>query len=232
MERKIMMKVRPTSTDCAGNGCYTADNGAIYYGNPQNGYLVETEQTRRLREQKEAWNKSSQKSYSGYTLSPCTNMGSDQSILEMLFLKGATTVGWKLGTKLGSFSGTVFPTLIKLFFVVGFLPLAVHEYFTEFVVRNSHIGCKLLSLAGMLGILTLMAYGVYRKIKGQKSITELVFYVELAALIGIYYLNYKNEGMGLLASVFMAVLVACSLRAMSNWLEMIVTKVYRKIHTR
>lgn len=178
-----MMKVRPTSTDCAGNGCYTADNGAIYYGNPQNGYLVETEQTRRLREQKEVWNKSSQKSYSGYTSSPRTNMGSDQSILEILFLKGATKVGWKLGTRLGSFRGTVFPTLIKLLFVAGFLPLAVHEYFTEFVVRNSHIGCKLLSLAGMLGILTLMAYGVYRKIKGQKSITEPVFYVEPAALI-------------------------------------------------
>lgn len=227
-----MMNVRPTSTDCAGNGCYTADNGAIYYGNPQNGYLVETEQTRRLREQKEAWNKSSQNSYSGYTSSPCTNTGSNQSILEMLFLKGVTKAGWKLGTKLGSFIGKIVPTLIKMFFVVGFLPLATQEYFTEFVVRNSHIGCKLLSLAGMLGILALMAYGVYRKIKGQKSITKPVFYVELAALIGIYYLNYKNEGMGLPASVFMAVLVACSLKVLSGWLEMIVTKAYRKKLTR
>ncbi len=223
-----MMKVRPTSTDCAGNGCYTADNGAIYYGNPQNGYLVETEQTRRLREQKEAWNKSSQKSYSGYTSSPRTNMGSDPSILEMLFLNGVTKAGWKLGTKLGSFIGKVVPTLIKLLFVVGFLPLATREYFTEFVVRNSHIGCKLLSLAGMLGILALMAYGVYRKIKGQKSIAKQVFYVELATLIGIYYLNYKNEGMGLPASAFMAVFVACTLRAVSGWLEMIIAKVYRK----
>ncbi len=222
------MNVRPTSTDCAGNGCYTADNGAIYYGNPQNGYLVETEQTRRLREQKEAWNNSSQNSYSGYTSSPCTNTGSNQSILEMLFLKEVTKASCKLGTRLGSFIGKVVPALIKLLFVVGFLPLATQEYFTEFVVRNSHIGCKLLSLAGLLGILALMVYGVYRKIKGQKSIAKPVFYVELAALIGIYYLNYKNEGMGLLASVFMAVLVAGTLRAMSGWLEMIAAKVYRK----
>lgn len=50
----------------------------------------------------------------------------------------------------------------------------------------------------------------------------------MAALIGIYYLDYKNEGMGLLASVFMAVLVAGTLRAMSGWLEMIAAKVYRK----
>lgn len=226
------MNVRPTSTDCAGNGCYTADNGAIYYGNPQNGYLVETEQSRRLREQKEAWNKPSQNTYSVYNSSPCTNTGSDQSILEMLILKGVTKASWKLGTRLGSFIGTVVPTLIKLLFVVGFLPLAAKEYFTEFVVRNSHIDCKLLSLAGLLGILALIAYGVYRKIKGQKSITKPVFYVELGALTGIYYLNYKNDGMGLLASVFMAVLVACSLRAMSGWLEIIVFKLYRKMHAR
>lgn len=224
------MNVRPTSTDCAGNGCYTADNGVIYYGNPQNGYLVETEQSRRLREQKEAWNKSSQNTYSGYTSSPRT--GSSQSILEMLFLKGVTKASWKFGTMLGSFIGTVVPTLIKLLFVVGFLPLATQEYFTEFVVRNSNIGYKLLSLAGLLGILALVAYGVYRKIKGQKSITKPVFYVELAALTGIYYLNYKTDGMGLIASIFMAVLAACSLRAMSGWLEMIVAKVYRKMHTR
>ena len=77
-----------------------------------------------------------------------------------------------------------------------------------------------------------MAYGVYRKIKGQKSIAKPVFYVELVTLIGIYYLNYKNEGMGLPASVFMAVFVACTLRAVSGWLEMIIAKAYRKKNIR
>ncbi len=47
------MKVKPTSTDSAGNGYYRGDDGNYYYGNTKNGYLKETRQTAKIRIKKE-----------------------------------------------------------------------------------------------------------------------------------------------------------------------------------
>ena len=52
---KDILKVHATRTDSAGNGYYRASDGYYYYGNAQNGYLVETEETKRLKAQKAAW---------------------------------------------------------------------------------------------------------------------------------------------------------------------------------
>ena len=226
-----MMNVRATRTDGAGNGYYTADNGDIYYGNAQNGYLVETDQTKRNREQREAWNHASgnQNAYSQATTAR-TSTGS--SILEMLFMKGAAKVGLHLGNMLGTFLGTVVPFLFKLILVFLAFPSLLKDYVWEFILYNGYMGCRLLSLAGFTGIFAMVVYGVYRKMKGKKSITKAVFWAEFAALTGIYYLNYQNDGLSLLISVYMAFFFAYALKVMSTWLEMIVYRGYCMIHSR
>ena len=221
---KDILDVKATSTDSAGNGYYRASDGNYYYGNAQNGYLVETEETKRRKAEKTAQNASSNQSRRAYSSS---NAGSNDSFAERLIMRGATKFGWHLGKMLA----TVVPYLVKVVCVFGILPAIVSDYIQEFISHNLHVGYMLLSILGLILIFALVGYGIYRSIKGQKSLSKQIFIAEIAALTGIYYLNMKNEELALLASVFMALFFAYSVKVLSNWLDKIVYKIWKKVHT-
>lgn len=224
MNGKDILDVQATSTDSAGNGYYRASDGNYYYGNAQNGYLVETEETKRLKAEKAAQNASSNQSGRTYSSS---NTGSHSSFVERLVMRGATKVGWHLGNMLA----TVVPFLIKVIFVFMLLPMIVSDYMREFISHNMHVGYMLLSVLGLVIVFALIVYGIYRSIKGQKSISKQIFIAEIIALTGIYYLNMKNEDLALFASVFVAFFFAYSVKILSNWSDKIVYKIWKKVHT-
>ena len=224
MNGKDILDVHATSTDSAGNGYYRASDGNYYYGNAQNGYLVETEETKRLKAEKAAQNASSNQSRRTYSSS---NAGSNSSFVERLVMRGAT----KVGVHLGNMLVTVVPFLIKVIFVFMMLPMIVSDYIREFISHNTHVGYMLLSLVGLVLVFALIGYGIYRCIKGQKSLSTQIFIAEIAALTGIYYLNMKNEELALFASVFVAFFFAYSIKILSNWSDKIVYKIWKKVHT-
>lgn len=215
-------KVHATKTDSAGNGYYRASDGYYYYGNVQNGYLVETEETKRLKAAKAAQNNSYQ---SSQTTTASQSMGAGNPLMDMLAVKAGT----KLGELLAKILFTVLPFLFKLVMVFGALPAMAAEYVQDFIFCGTagyRLGYKLLSTIVLLAIIVLAAYGVYRRIKGQNSIAKLVFWGEVLCLAGICYLNTK-EAVG---SVLMALFAAYSIKVFSTWLEKIVYNIWKKVH--
>ena len=222
---KDILKVHATRTDSAGNGYYRASDGYYYYGNAQNGYLVETEETKRLKAQKAAWDaphNQSSRNYSSQSTGSCNSLG------DLLAIKAGTIVGELLVKVLF----TVVPFLTKVLCVLMILPAMVLDYMNEFIAYNSHIGDMLLSLIGLLAVFALIGYGIYRRIKGQNSITKQVFIGEMVALTGIYYLNWKTEDLAIFTSVFMALFFAYSVKVLSSWSENIVYNIYKRVHTK
>ena len=219
------LDVTATKTDSAGNGYYRA-NGNLYYGNPLNGYLTETEETKRLKAAKNAQNHTSYTSTSSGRSSSSDSTGN--SILDMLAIKAGT----KFGELLGSILVTVLPFLFKLLMVFGALPALTLDYMREFIAYNSHIGCKLLSILVLLTLIAQIVYGVYRKIKGQKSLSKSLFFADILCLTGIYYLNTMDESSALVSSIIMAVIASYAMKVFSAWLERIVYEVRKKIRTK
>lgn len=219
------LDVTATKTDSAGNGYYRA-NGNLYYGNPQNGYLTETEETKRLKAAKNAQNHTSYTSASSGRSSSSDSTGN--SILDMLAIKAGT----KFGELLGSILVTVLPFLFKLLMVFGALPALTLDYMREFIAYNSHIGCKLLSILVLLVLIAQIVYGVYRKIKGQKSLSKPLFFADILCLTGIYYLNTMDESSALVSSIIMAVIASYAMKVLSAWLEKIVYEVRKKIRAK
>ena len=225
---KDILDVNATRTDSAGNGYYRASDGYYYYSNVQNGTLVETEETKRLKAQKAAQNAGSGSSSYSYSSS------SEPSIFDELI----TAVGFKIGTHVGNalinVLSVVVPFVVKICIALGLFPNMIYSYTREFITHSDHIGCKLLSIVGILAVFALMGYGIYRKVKGQKSISKAVFIGEFVAMIGIYYLNYSalSSEPDILLAVLMAVGFAISVKVFSGLLEAIIYSVYRIINKR
>lgn len=219
------LDVTATRTDSAGNGYYRASNGNFYYGNAQNGYLTETEETMRLKAEKNAKNNTSYTSTSSGRSSSSENNSTGNPILDMLAIKAGT----KFGELLGTILVTVLPFLFKLCMVFGALPALTLDYMREFIAYNSRIGCKLLSILVLLALMAQIVYGVYRKIKGQKSLSKPLFFADMLCLTGIYYLNTMDESSALVSSIIMAVIASYAMKVFSAWLEKIVYEVRKKI---
>lgn len=220
---KDILDVKATSTDSAGNGYYRASDGNYYYGNAQNGYLVETEETKRLKAEKARMSMPHNQSNRNYS---SQNAGLGNSLADWI----AVSIGTKVGEMLGKILFIVGPFLVKVLCVFGMLPAIVSDYIQEFIFHNMHVGYMLLSALGLVLIFALIGYGIYRSIKGQKSLSKPIFIAEILALTGIYYLNMKNEELALLASVFMALFFAYSVKVLSNWLDKIVYNIWKKVH--
>lgn len=218
------LDVTATKTDSAGNGYYRTSNGNYYYGNVQNGYLTETEETARLRMEKEAQNHTSYTPTSSGRSSASDSSSTGNSILDMLAIKAGT----KFGELLGKILVTVLPFLFKLLMVFGALPGLTLDYMREFIAYNSHIGCKLLSILVFLALIAQIVYGVYRKIKGQKNLAKPLFFADIVCLTGIYYLNTMDETSALISSIMMAVIASYAMKVLSAWLEKIVYEVRKK----
>lgn len=224
-----ILDVKATRTDSAGNGYYRASDGYYYYGNAQNGYLTETEETRRLKAAQNSSSHSQSGSYSGRSAS-AGGFGTGNPILDVLAFKA----GSKLGEWLASFIMTVIPFLVKVLLVFGLLPEMAMEYMHTFIAYNDQIGIKLLSILGFVAIIAMVVYGVYRRIKGQKSIAKPVFIVETLALTGICYLNIRSEEgeMAIVLSIVIALVAAYSVKVMSAWLEKLVYNIWKKAHSK
>ena len=127
--------VKATKTDSAGNGYYRASNGNMYYGNAQNGYLTETEQTMRLKAEKNARNNTSYTSTSSGRSSSLGSNSTEDSILDALAFKAGTKLGALLIRILEPIRVTVLPFLFKVFMVFGVLPALTQEYMREFTEK-------------------------------------------------------------------------------------------------
>ena len=216
--------VHATRTDSAGNGYYRASDGYYYYGNVQNGYLVETEETKRLKAAKAAQNTSYQPSRA---TASSQSMGAGNPLMDILAVKAGT----KLGELLAKILFTVLPFLFKLVVVFGALPAMAAEYVQEFIFCGTagyRLGYKLLSAIVFLAIIALAAYGVYRRINGQNSIAKLVFWGDALCLTGMCCLNTKE----VVGSILMALFAAYSIKVFSAWLEKIVYNIWKKVHTK
>lgn len=219
--------VTATKTDSAGNGYYRASNGNMYYGNAQNGYLTETEQTMRLKAEKNAQNNTS---YNSFCRSSSLGSNStEDSILDALAFKAGTKLGELLIKILEPILVTVLPFLFKVFIAFGVLPALTQEYMREFIAYNGHIGCKLLSILVLVALIAQIVYEVYRKIKGQKSLSKPLFFADVLCLTGIYYLNTMDESSALLYSLMMAVITSYAIKVFSDCMEKIVYQVRKKI---
>lgn len=218
-----ILKVHATRTDCAGNGYYRASDGYYYYGNTQNGYLVETEETKRLKAEKAAQNTSYQQT--GSMASSAGNPSAGNPLLDMLAVKAGT----KFGELLGVIIFTVLPFLFKLCLVFGMLPALALDYLRDFIIYGNGFLYKLLSTCGLLAIMALIVYGVYRKMKQQKSIAKPVFFGEALCLTGICYLNTRGDGTGIAECILLSVLAAYATKVCSAWLEKIVYNIWKKV---
>ena len=141
----------------------------------------------------------------------------------------AIKAGTKLGELLGKILVTLLPFLFKLLMVFGALPAMTLDYMREFIAYNSHIGCKLLSILVFLALIAQIAYGVCRKIKGQKNLAKPLFFADIVCLTGIYYLNTMDETSALISGIMMAVIASYAMKVLSAWLEKIVYEVRKKI---
>lgn len=210
---KDILNVRATSTDSAGNGYYRASDGNYYYGNAQNGYLVETEQTARLKAQKAAQN-SSTGSYSAG--SSVAASGSDWGA-QLLGMIG----GWLL-IKLCKLLGPVVAFALKLLFgimvVIEIFPSSLGCYLINCQRGNSFL-FEILTVPGFIAILALIAYNIYRSIKRKKLITKKVFIIEAIVLTGWYFLSYHGNTDYLLDCVCNALLLAFSSKFICDWTD-------------
>lgn len=221
-----ILNVHATKTDSAGNGYYRASDGYYYYGNAQNGYLVETEETKRRKAAQAAQNTSRNSSAKNAGVSSASQ-GTGNPLLDMLAFKA----GAKLGGILVNIVWTVIPFLFKAMMVFGVLPAMATDYLREFLFYGNmgyRFGYKLLSLLGLIGIISFIAYGIYRKINGLKSIARLVFWGEALCLTGIYYLNMQGAGTSIMECILYGTVIAYSIKVFSVYLEKIVYFLYKK----
>lgn len=221
---RTIYDVHATKTDSAGNGYYRASDGYYYYGNTQNGYLVETEETKRLKAAKAAQNTTFNPTGS---VSSCRSTGKGNPIMDRLAIKAGT----KLGQLLAIILFTVIPFLFKVVMVFGALPAMAADYVREFIFYGTagyRLGYKFLSAVVFITIVALIGYGVYRKIKGKNNIAKQVFWCEALCLTGTCYLNTKE----IVSSILMAVFAAYLIKVFSAWLEKIVYNIRKRINAK
>lgn len=210
---KDILNVRATSTDSAGNGYYRASDGNYYYGNAQNGYLVETEQTARLKAQKAAQNSST----GTYSAGPSVAASGSDWCAGLLGMLG----GWLI-IKLFELLGPVVSFALKLLFgiivVIEIFPSSISCYLTSCQQADSFL-FEILIVPGFIAIFALIAYNIYRSIKRKKLITKKVFIIEAIALAGWYLLSYHGNTDYLVDCAWNAFLLAFSSKFICDWTD-------------
>lgn len=129
------MKLTQTHGTIGGTGYYRGNNGIVYYGNPQNGYLTESLQSQYQRQSStptSAYSTSSSSSYNGLPLEDIGRGGGGGG--GGVNLSGSLLEG-VLFVALSIFSLTVFLAVIAVF-MVFYAVLSSWPYYVRTIIKN------------------------------------------------------------------------------------------------
>lgn len=222
-----MMKVRPTRTDSAGNGYYTAENGDIYYGNAQNGYLVETDETRRNRVAKEGLNGRNNSNAADMSAPFGTSASFDafEGLLGMAGSMAARKLAHVLNPVIGFIAKIFFAFLI----IGGLLPYMAADYVDSCIKFAGTPILGILGISEFIVLLVIVGYNIYRSAKGRKRITTKLFVLETIVLAGIYFLNNYCNMDFICNSILKAVVLAFGFKFLSDRLDRIISMIRTRI---